>query len=126
MGTTDQDEMFEVLAKQRQNQLKVDRVLKIVLPIVAFLLSTICANLNWQSTLATFIILTIAFWAVGIKRMSLWIWIAIIGIYCVMDNYLSYGQIQLEYLRLQLGCMLFFVGLVGIGRPYMDRWLIKH
>ncbi|WP_288387320.1 hypothetical protein [uncultured Acinetobacter sp.] len=125
MSTSDQDEIFEVLEKQRQNQLKVDRILKIVLPIVGFLLSTICANLNWQSTLGTFIMLTLAMWAVSIWRLSLWMWMLIAALYCLVDNYFSYGTLQLSFLRLQLGCMLFFIGLAGIGRPYMDRWLLS-
>jgi uncharacterized membrane protein len=73
MSNSDQDHMFNILDKQRQNQLKVDRILKIVLPLTAFLLSVICANLNWQSTLGTFMILTLAFLAVGIQRQNLWI-----------------------------------------------------
>ena len=67
MSNSDQDHMFNILDKQRKNQLKVDRILKIVLPLTAFLLSVICANLNWQSTLGTFVILTLAFLAVGIQ-----------------------------------------------------------
>ena len=47
MSNSDQDHMFNILDKQRKNQLKVDRILKIVLPLTAFLLSVICANLNW-------------------------------------------------------------------------------
>ena len=46
MVSPDQKEMLDVLEKQRQHQLRVDRVLKIVLPIVAFLLMVICANMN--------------------------------------------------------------------------------
>ena len=41
MVSPDQKEMLDVLEKQRQHQLRVDRVLKIVLPIVAFLLTVI-------------------------------------------------------------------------------------
>ncbi|AZB91427.1 hypothetical protein DKE41_017840 [Acinetobacter pittii] len=125
MQQPDQKELFEVLEKQKQNQLQVDRILKIVLPIVAFLLSVICANLNWQSTLSTFVILTITFIAVGIKRLPLWHWLIVITLYCLADNYLSYGQLDLTHLRLQLGTMLVFVGMVGIGRPYIDRWFMK-
>jgi hypothetical protein len=51
MPAQDQNKLFDVLAQQRQHQLLVDRVLKVVLPIIAFLLSVICANYNWQSTL---------------------------------------------------------------------------
>lgn len=46
MINPDQQEMFDKLDKQQQHQRKLDRVLKIVLPIVAFLVATICANMN--------------------------------------------------------------------------------
>ena len=117
--------MFNILDKQRQNQLKVDRILKIVLPLTAFLLSVICANLNWQSTLGTFVILTIAFLAVGIQRQNLWIWLLVLVVYCGLDNYLSFGQFNFIALRLQLGSMLLFTLIIGIGRPYIDRWFMK-
>lgn len=125
MQQQDHKEMFDVLAQQRQHQLLVDRVLKVVLPIVSFLLSVICANLNWQSTLGTFVILTIAFYAVGIYRLTLWYWLTVIAIYAVADNYFSFNGIDPSRLRFQLATMLVFVGIVGIGRPYIDRWLMK-
>ena len=125
MQQQDQKEMFDVLAQQRQHQLLVDRVLKVVLPIMAFLLSVICANLNWQSTLGTFVILTIAFYAVGIYRLTLWHWLAVIVIYALADNYISFNGIDSTRLRFQLATMVLFVGIVGIGRPYIDRWLMK-
>jgi len=125
MSNSDQDHMFNILDKQRKNQLKVDRILKIVLPLTAFLLSVICANLNWQSTLGTFVILTIAFLAVGIQRQNLWIWLLVLVVYCGLDNYLSFGQFNLIALRLQLGSMLLFTLIIGIGRPYIDRWFMK-
>ncbi|WP_151688414.1 hypothetical protein [Acinetobacter nosocomialis] len=125
MQQPDQKELLEVLEKQKKNQLQVDLIFKIVLPIVAFLLSVICANFNWQSTLGTFAILTITFIAVGVKRLPLWHWLIVIIVYCLIDNYLSYGQLDLSHLRLQLGTMIAFVGMVGIGRPYVDRWFMK-
>ena len=125
MSNSDQDHMFNILDKQRQNQLKVDRILKIVLPLTAFLLSVICANLNWQSTLGTFVILTLAFLAVGIQRQNLWIWLLVLVVYCGLDNYLSFGQFNFIALRLQLGSMLLFTLIIGIGRPYIDRWFMK-
>ncbi|ENX62250.1 MULTISPECIES: hypothetical protein [Acinetobacter] len=125
MQQQDQKEMFDVLAQQRQHQLLVDRVLKVVLPIMAFLLSVICANLNWQSTLGTFVILSIAFYAVGIYRLTLWHWLAVIVIYALADNYFSFNGIDPTRLRFQLATMVVFVGIVGIGRPYIDRWLMK-
>lgn len=125
MPQPDQKEMFEVLAQQRQHQQLVDRVLKIVLPIMAFLLSVICANLNWQSTLGTFVILIVAFYAVGIYRLTLWHWLTVIVLYAVADNYFSFNGIDPTRLRFQLATMVVFVGIVGIGRPYIDRWLMK-
>lgn len=125
MQQPDQKELLEVLEKQKKNQLQVDLIFKIVLPIVAFLLSVICANFNWQSTLGTFVILTITFIAVGVKRLPLWHWLIVIIVYCLIDNYLTYGQLDLSHLRLQLGTMIVFVGMVGIGRPYVDRWFMK-
>lgn len=125
MPQPDQKEMFEVLAQQRQHQQLVDRVLKIVLPIMAFLLSVICANLNWQSTLGTFVILTVAFYAVGIYSLTLWHWLTVIVLYAVADNYFSFNGIDPTRLRFQLATMVVFVGIVGIGRPYIDRWLMK-
>ena len=53
MVAPEQNEMFDVLDKQRQHQRQVDRVLKIVLPIVAFLMAVICANMNIWSPIFT-------------------------------------------------------------------------
>ena len=121
----DQKELFEVLEKQRQQQAEIDRILKIVLPILAFLLCVICANYNWESTVGTLIVLVVAFLAVGIKRMNLYLWLAIIAIYCLVDIYLSYGTIQPSALGRQMGTMLTFTGIVGISRPYIDGWFIR-
>ena len=121
----DQKELFEVLEKQRQQQAEIDPILKIVLPILAFLLCVICANYNWQSTVGTLIVLVVAFLAVGIKRMNLYLWLAIIAIYCLVDIYLSYGTIQPSALGRQMGTMLTFTGIVGISRPYIDGWFIR-
>ncbi|WP_068975115.1 MULTISPECIES: hypothetical protein [Acinetobacter] len=125
MVQQDQKELFEVLEKQRQQQAEIDRILKIVLPILAFLLCVICANYNWQSTVGTLIVLVVAFLAVGIKRMNLYLWLAIIAIYCLVDIYLSYGTIQPSALGRQMGTMLTFTGIVGISRPYIDGWFIR-
>lgn len=125
MSRSDQDQLFDLLGKQRQTQLKVDRIFKIIVPLTAFLLSVICANLNWQSTLGTFIILTIALYAVSVKRLTLWHWLLVLTVYAGLDNYLSYGGLNFSRLQLQLGCMLVFTLIFGVGRPYIDRWWMK-
>jgi hypothetical protein len=48
-----------------------------------------------------------------------------IVLYVFADNYLSFNGIDPNRLRFQLATMLVFVGIVGIGRPYIDRWLMK-
>lgn len=125
MVAPDQNEMFDVLEKQRQHQRQVDRVLKIVLPIVAFLMAVICANMNIWSPIFTFVILWIAFYFVGIKRIPLWHWLVSILVYCLIDNILSYGSFNQTGFTRQFGTMFIFLGVVGVGRPYFDRWLMK-
>ena len=126
MASPDQKEMFDVLGIQRQHQRQVDRVLKIVLPVTAFLLAVICANMNIGSTLGTLVMLIIAFWMVGIKRQNLWSWLLAVTVYCLIDNVLSFGSFAFPAFSRQCGTMLTFVGILGIGRPYIDRWLMKN
>lgn len=126
MASPDQKEMFDVLKIQLQHQRQVDRVLKIVLPVTAFLLAVICANMNIGSTLGTLVMLIIAFWMVGIKRQNLWTWLLAVAVYCLIDNILSFGSFALPAFSRQCGTMLTFVGILGIGRPYIDRWLMKN
>ena len=126
MVAPDQTEMFDVLEKQRQHQRQVDRVLKIVLPIVAFLMAVICANMNIWSPIFTFDILWIACYFVGIKRTPLWHWLVAILVYCLVDNILSYGSFNQTGFTRQFGTMFIFLGVVGVGRPYFDRWLMKN
>nr|WP_174506935.1 hypothetical protein [Acinetobacter sp. Marseille-Q1620] len=125
MTNPDQKQLLDVLEKHQQHQQKLDRVFKIVIPVVSFLLCVICANMNWQSTLGTFIMLWIAFYAVGIKRLNVWLWAFIIVLYCLVDIYFSYGAISSKALGRQMGTMLTFVIIFGFGRPYIDRWLLK-
>jgi hypothetical protein len=127
MTTPDQKKLFDVLEQQQEHQRRVDRVLYIVLPIMAFLISVICANLNWQSTLGTLVILIIAFIAVGIKRSNKWIWLGIITVYSLIDIYFSYsGQLPSAAVGRHLGTMLTFTFIIAIARPYIDRWLMKN
>ena len=125
MVNPDQQQMFDVLEKQRQHQLKVDRVLKIVLPIVGFLLSVMCANLNRLSLIFTIVISIVALWKVGIKRQALWIWTTVVALYCLLDNFYSFGAFDLKRYVYQFGSITTFVWIMGIGRPYIDRWLMK-
>ena len=125
MASPDQHKMLNVLEKQRLHQLRVDRVLKIVLPIVGFLLSVMCANLNRLSLIFTIVISITALWMVGIKRQALWIWTTVVALYCVLDNFYSFGSFDLKRYLYQFGSITTFIWIMGIGRPYIDRWLMK-
>ena len=126
LDQSDQNQFLDVLDQQKIHQRKVDRVLYIVLPIIAFLLCVMCANYNWQSTLGTFLMLLIAFIAVGIRRLNLRLWLVIVAVYSLVDIFLTYsGQLPIQAVGRQMGTMLSFVGILGIGRPYIDRWLMK-
>ena len=125
MVSPDQQKMLDVLEKQRLHQLRVDRVLKIVLPIVGFLLSVMCANLNRLSLIFTIVISITALWMVGIKRQALWIWTTVVALYCLLDNFYSFGSFDLKRYFYQFGSITTFIWIMGIGRPYIDRWLMK-
>src|SRR5690606_36637838 len=125
MVSPDQQKMLDVLEKQRLHQLRVDRVLKIVLPIVGFLLSVMCANLNRLSLIFTIVISITALWMVGIKRQALWIWTTVVVLYCLLDNFYSFGSFDLKRYLYQFGSITTFIWIMGIGRPYIDRWLMK-
>ena len=121
MVSPDQQKMLDVLEKQRLHQLRVDRVLKIVLPIVGFLLSVMCANLNRLSLIFTIVISITALWMVGIKRQALWTWTTVVALYCVLDNFYSFGSFDLKRYLYQFGSITTFIWIMGIGRPYIDR-----
>ena len=55
MVDQDQQTLLDALSQQALAQKRVDRILKIVLPIMSLLITTICANMTWQSTLGTLI-----------------------------------------------------------------------
>ncbi|WP_180173753.1 hypothetical protein [Acinetobacter sp. YH01024] len=122
MSTSDQDQLFEVLEEQKRHQLRVDRVLKIVIPVTAFLLAVICANLNVWSTVFSFVIMWVAFYAVSIKQLPLWHWVIVIALYCLVDNILTYGSYNQSGFSRQFGAMFIFLGVFGVGRRYFDRW----
>ena len=124
MVSPDQKVMLDVLEMQRLNQLQVDRVLKIVMPVTAFLLTVICANMNIWSTILTFVMLWVAFYAVGIKQWPLWHWVIALLVYCLIDNVLSHGTFKQNQFSLQFGAMFIFLGIFGVGRRYFDRWLM--
>jgi hypothetical protein len=50
--------------------------------------------------------------------------LSIIVAYAVADNYFSFNGIDPTRYVFNL-TMVVFVGIVGIGRPYIDRWLMK-
>ena len=127
MAPSSDEELQHVLERQQQYARQVDRILWVVLPILAFVLTMIIANWNIASTLGTFIMLMVTFVAVGIKRKPLaWVVIAAV-VYCLIDNYLSYGQqLNLVGLRRQLLCSILFIMVIGLFRPLAERsWILQ-
>ncbi|MEB3753292.1 hypothetical protein [Acinetobacter sp. MD2(2019)] len=126
MSDQDQTTLLNALEQQARAQRKMNQILKIVLPITAFLISMICANFNWQSTLGTFVMLTIAFWAVAIRQWSLWIWLALTIVYSLVDNYFSYQHaFDFPHFKMQLSGMLPFLVIIHFARPYLDQMMLK-
>jgi hypothetical protein len=125
MLNTDQQKMLDELAKQKQNQARVDRILKFVLPIMGFLIAVMCANFNRFSTIATIVVTILVLWMVGIKRQPLWIWTTFAAIYCLMDNLYSFPSFNINKFAIQFGTITTFMWITGVGRPYIDRWLMK-
>lgn len=126
MANQDHTELLNALAQQEQQQKNLDRILYIVLPIIAFLISMVCANLNWQSTLATFIVLTLALIAVGIKRMAFLPCMLLVLIYCLIDNLLSYADFKAFPFKMQAGTMLSFVAIIYFARPRLNLLMQKR
>lgn len=125
MAHSDQQELLDALSKQKLTNQKVNRILWIVLPIVAFLVCVICANATISSTIGTFVMLTIAFIAVGIKRWSIFIWIFLVALYCILDNLLTYGTIAVRPLEMQIGTMIVFLIITHMARPYLERLMVE-
>lgn len=126
MVNPDQKEMFDVLQQQRNAQQYIDGILKIVLPITAFLLAMICANMTISSTIGTLFMMLVSFWMVGIKRQNLAVWATIVVVYCLIDHLYTFsGQFVLNTFGRQCGTMITFLWIIGVGRPYIDRWYMS-
>lgn len=126
MVNPEQQHMLDQLAEQKLRQQQVDRILKMVIPVVSFLITVICANLNWQSTLGTFIVFWLGLYAVGVKRCNLYYSLAAVAVYCLIDIYFSFhGNIPIQAVGRQMGTLLTFMLILGLSRPYIDRWMVK-
>lgn len=126
MVNPEQQHMLDQLAEQKLRQQQVDRILKIIIPVVAFLLTMICANLTWQSTVGTFIVLWIGLYAVGVWRFNLYYSLFAVAVYCLVDIYFCFqGNLPVQAIGRQMGTMLTFMLILGLSRPYIDRWLVK-
>lgn len=122
-----QEALEQALAAQQKHSQQLDRILWYVLPILAILLSVVFANLNIWSTIGTAFVLCISFVMVGIKKKSLTITLAVVLLYCLVDNYLSYGmQFNVGGLKRQLLSMVLFISLIGLSRPMFERAMMNR
>ena len=78
--------------------------------------------MNVWSTVFSFVMMWVAFYAVSIKQLPLWHWVIVIAIYCLIDNILSYGAFNQSGFSRQFGAMFIFLGVFGVGRRYLDSY----
>ena len=122
-----QEVLEKALAAQQKLSQQLDRILWYVLPILAILLSVVFANWNIWSTIGTAFVLSVSFVMVGIKKKSLTITLAVVLLYCMVDNYLSYGmQFNVGGLKRQLLSMVLFISLIGLSRPMFERAMMNR
>jgi hypothetical protein len=122
-----QEALEQALVAQQKYGQQLDRILWYVLPVLAILLSVVFANWNIWSTIGTAFVLCISFVMVGINKKSLTITLAVVLLYCLVDNYLSYGmQFNVGGLKRQLLSMILFISLIGLSRPMFERAMMNR
>lgn len=121
----EQQHLFDALDKQKQHQKVVNRALYIVIPITAFLIAVMCANLHPISLAATFIVLLSSLFAVAIKGQNWRWWMLVTSIFVLVDHYILFGSFekQTNHLLYQYVTMVVFLLIFALGRPYLDRWV---
>lgn len=120
-----QEQLDQALALHEQTEQELKKAFKIVLPIVAFLIGVIAANMTLWSPIATFIICTIAFLAVGIRQQNLLIWVTVLSVYAIIDNLLTYPSFNPSALPRHLGTMLIFLAIIHFTRPFIGQWVTR-
>lgn len=121
-----EQQLADALVLHDQANRYINRIVTGVGIVIAFLLCLIVANYNWQSTLATFAIASVAFYAVGAKKQNILMWVAILSIYVMTDNYLSHGQqFNMNRFPLHLGSLLIFLAIIHVTRPFLEKWMIN-
>ncbi|MDO4223382.1 MAG: hypothetical protein Q4D05_05050 [Acinetobacter sp.] len=118
-------QLDQALLAHEQAVQDVNRIFYWLLPIIAFFLTVIIANFNFYSTLGTFIIAIVAFYAVGIWRHNVLLWVAILCAYTIGDNILSYGMLNMDKLPLHLGSLLIFLAIIHVTRPFLNKWMLN-
>lgn len=122
-----QEALEQALAAQQKHSQQLERILWYVLPILAISLSVVFANWNIWSTIGTAFVLCVSFVMVGIKKKSLTITLAVVLLYCLVDNYLSYGmQFNVGGLKRQILSMVLFISLIGLSRPMFERAMMNR
>lgn len=122
----DEEQQLDAALKlHEETDQQINRAFKIVLPIIAFLIAAIAANMPIYSFIATFVMSTVAFLAVGIKKHNILAWVAVLASYAIIDNLLSYGTLNPSGLSRHLGTMLIFLALIHFTRPYLGKWVVR-
>lgn len=122
---SEQQQLDNALKLHEETDQQINRAFKIVLPIIAFLIAAIAANMPIYSFIATFVMSTVAFLAVGIKKHNILAWVAVLASYAIIDNLLSYGTLNPSGLSRHLGTMLIFLALIHYMRPFFGKWVVR-
>lgn len=120
-----QQELEQALDLHQKAIQYINRILTAVVLVIAFLLCVVVANYNWLSTVMTFIMASLAFYAVGVRKQNILIWIAILTTYVLTDNSLSHEQFNINRFPIHLGGLLIFLTIIYISRPFLDQWMIN-
>lgn len=117
-------ELQQALALHQQASKHIDRILTGVVVVIAFLLCVVVANYNWISTVMTFIMGSLAFYAVGVRKQNILMWVSILSVYVIVDNLLSHPQFNVQRFPIHLGGLLIFLTIIHVTRPFLDKWMI--
>lgn len=121
----DEQQLDMALKMYEATEKEINRAFILIVPIMAFLIGVIAANMTLWSPIATFVMCTIAFLAVGVRKQNLLVWVAVLSIYAIIDNILTYSTFNPSALPRHLGTMLIFLAIIHFTRPFLGQWVVR-
>lgn len=110
------------LQQQQQHEKRLNRLTLVAAVLVALMMSTIAANQNLYSLLATFGASWVFLVLASIYQRSLLLLLPLVLVFCLVDNLLSHKlQFDQAHFVLQLLALASFTVLFQWSRPYLLR-----